>query len=415
MEKDLDARREEARQAMETSEHKAAREAARARLATRRQEARRAMEDERRRAARLAAEKAERAVAEQRAAAAAQAAANEEETARRAAAAVAAAAMAETKEAARLKQAENTGNLIERLRQMPEINLEPVRTLKRDMESTVEKKETSLASIAIAEQARRIQTTKTITKIVAPAPKVWRRRAAQIIFILLATGAGVALYWYRDVWPNTVIKLISATPNPFAGLGSTTRQSGNKFVRTDETLVINLNDTPTADLAQAIAKSRSAASTAPHGLTAIEIVSTAPVTPRFLHQRLGWKTPEDLLTNLEPDWQTGWYQPSAASEPPTGWLILRSKQFERALAGLRAWESNLPDDLLRSWRIDTGPLPTPDFRNQLKNNLEIREALIGGVPRLVYGFVNEEIVVIAETAEALTEITRRILEPLAEN
>lgn len=390
----LETRRAAARRAMEGEVWQKKREAAAQVLRRRREEAQLAMEGHERRSKRQAAAAAARAQTEARAAAknvenekqkaVRQAAESAVETERRRAAQAAAAA------AGRQRQAQTTNQTIDRLKARP-VAMSPIRTLKTDLAQAAEAGAT-LTQAIIREQGR--ETASDLTSV--NVPKSRRGWLAILAPVLLLLGGATLIYTYY--WPTTI------APPPSETIADPDEKL---FLLTDERAEIeNLDQNREAVALKLRQALNDGAVSAGRVTRLIPTEAALPLALKPWLERLSISLPEKLIQPLEPKFLLGRYD---NIDSPTAFLMLKTKSYEASFSGLRQNEKSLIDLFYRlTGRPALTPATTtPIFTDQLRHNIETRQIKQDDKTILLYVFLDQSTIVIAENENTLEEILNR--------
>lgn len=402
----LQARRAEARLAMEGDERAKRRAAENEALAKRRNDARLAMEGEARRRARAEKEKLQSASQ-----AAKDRLANEinqkreEERKKIEMAKLAESARAETEKKLyeeRLKKIKESELKISSLKKTPSSTISPIHTLKSDMARTIRDQEMSMASMALAEQNRQ------------------RNRAGEekksggrwlliilIIILLLAAGGALGFIFYRPqilelktkLWERFFPETAPAAVNtpPIA------------LLPTDRLETVNLTNAAAGNLRSTLTQIiKNEKIPGVKGIIFQNNGQTASFRDWHDKLALGWN--EELLTALKPTFLFGVYQ---NENEKTGFLIIEINQPARARSGLRRAENELIIRLLPIINGETRAAApseqTTDFSDRLFRNLEIRTwSGENGEQALAYGLIADREIIIAKNEKILGALVERL-------
>jgi hypothetical protein len=136
--------------------------------------------------------------------------------------------------------------------------------------------------------------------------------------------------------------------------------------------------------------------------TVTETAVTVPATTDAIMRTLVWGTDGSFVRVLAPHMMFG----SIRGETNQPFIILQSTNFDVAFAGLLAWETSMSGDLAP---LFGEPVVGGRFTDALASNRSIRILRdTDGVERLVYAFVNKDLIVITTTSEALAGIIERV-------
>ncbi len=123
-----------------------------------------------------------------------------------------------------------------------------------------------------------------------------------------------------------------------------------------------------------------------------------PASSEHIMKALAWNAPGTFTRGLGTHTVLG-----SVGEP---YLILQSTNFDVAFAGMLTWERNMSEDLAPLFGT---PLINVGFTDALTSNRTIRILKDGdGKERIVYGFVNKNLIVITTSTEALSKVIEHI-------
>ncbi|MBI2100613.1 MAG: hypothetical protein HYT47_01150 [Candidatus Vogelbacteria bacterium] len=387
----VEARRAEARRAMEGEVWQKKREAEGEILRRRREEAQLAMEGSERRSKRQAAETVRRAAAA--AVVAARLAEEEKKGTERQAAQSAVAAerqravQAAAESTARQRKAEVTSQTIVRLKASP-IEMSPIRTLKTDLAQAAAAGAT-LTQAIIRDQGR--EPTKFGPS--AKAPKSHRGWLAIFALVLFLLGGAALVYIY---WPP---------PPPPAG-GMIVAPDEQPFLFTDEQIEIKQDQNREVLVIKLRQALNDGAVTAGRVTRLVPTDAERPLALKPWLEQLSISPPEKLIQSLEPKFLLGRYD---GIDSPSAFLLLKTKSYETSFSTLRQNEKLLVNLFYQlTGRTALAPTATTSiFADRLINNLETRQIKQDGKTILLYGFLDQATIAAAENENALGEILNR--------
>jgi hypothetical protein len=174
------------------------------------------------------------------------------------------------------------------------------------------------------------------------------------------------------------------------------------FIRTDDDIPLPLSSTRTV-LYQALENEMRA----DHGTvvqyypTITESATTRPASTDAIMRTLSWGVPGSFVRVLDSSMMFGSVR-GGSNEP---FIILSSTNFDVAFAGLLSWEATMSADLAPFF----GEPVNGRFTDAITSNRSIRvlrdEA---GKERLIYAFVNKNLIVITTTTDTLGAIIGRV-------
>ncbi len=406
----LNRRREEAREAMETEEHRQKRQTRTQTLAKKRELARAAMEsvDQRRRhesknkikrnqeAKRKAEEEAKL-----------QALTAQERTKQEAEEAKRKAEEAETKARQRKRsQIDESEELIDKLK-VRESKLNPLRTLKLDMARAVKEEGVSISKIATSEEARR-RLGKTNQE--KPEPGVYRIVA--LIIILIAISGGAILQWsgyfdFRQLWtrPTDIVTPTTSqtTSLVFADQVKTFDIAG--IIDSDELSQRLMTEAKQGDLNRRAIR---------HLSVVNSVNNKNSIAWSELVQRLGLRLPDLLARTLNETFMIGAYGEASGSNSNSMFIILKPRSYEQAYASMLNWEIDLVSDLAPIFQGSrlTSTQTSGVFKDRLILNIDTRYLSDkDGKTIIFYAFLNKETLLIAQNEETFIEVFNRFTTP----
>lgn len=282
-----------------------------------------------------------------------------------------------------------------------------VHTLKDDFQMAVQDQKVSLVQAAALQEEKRVRQ--------APTPTIQRSiqkkntfRILLIVFALLAFGA-VAL--------GASILLIQDRANVAP---STFLVDGLLF--SEQTIPLPIQNLGAAEIKRQLGAARSSS-----GLTLGAITRIAPVieeilpdgsptsreaTTREFLAALETKAPDELVRALSDEFFFGFH--TVDENAPL--LIIPITSYERAFAGMLAWEKTINGDLAPIFaqvpslvRQPDGLLVERTFSDSVMRNFDIRALKDdSGNTQLYYSFPTRTILIIAESPYSFTEILARL-------
>ncbi|MDO8561876.1 MAG: hypothetical protein Q7S05_03560 [bacterium] len=141
--------------------------------------------------------------------------------------------------------------------------------------------------------------------------------------------------------------------------------------------------------------------------------SERPSTIEEFLKATGAQTPPDLIRSFRGDFFLGIHTAAETNMPV---LIIPVSSYERAFAGMLAWEATINDDLgplfapVPALTIDeSGLLVSRKFEDGVMQNFDVRVLKDdSGTVRLLYSFPTRNVLVIAESADSFAEILGRL-------
>ncbi len=283
-----------------------------------------------------------------------------------------------------------------------------LRTLEGDIQEAIENKNTSVASIVIAEQTKK-------------APAELKNKSGSFgkkIYIIIASialvilGIGGAYYFYLQsplapsapvVAESTVIPSIIA-PDTQKTLEVTGLDPGKARVAVENALSkVGNND---GSIAEIILVTKAATGTESI-INAGDFISL-----------LGLSAPDILSRSLNNAWMLGTYDDNGTAAP---FIILTDNFFQNAYAGMITWETTMPEDFMNIFGYadklaeenGTDTLASyfiqGSFEDGVAENKDVRAfTQPNGTVLLLYSFINNDTIVITTDEKALAEIINRL-------
>lgn len=283
-----------------------------------------------------------------------------------------------------------------------------VRTLKDDMEQLVKEQDISSANIALQED-RKKQATAAVEK--KEGKKNWVIIIISSVFII--SGLGI-IGWYLYSTGNFPGFSSAPTTQTSEGIVSTKKESP---IYSDSQKELDITGLKEDKILSAITKEINNSSTQIGKIEELLIINkeTGVSIPVKLDSFLSLtksEAPADLLRTLNQYFNFQIY----ASIKSTATLILETDSFQKAFAGMLAWEILMPKDL---YRLISGQKYDPEvitgkFEDFTYKNMDariIRDR--NGEIALVYSFLDNKTIVITGNEIAFDEIIARFNSPKA--
>jgi hypothetical protein len=121
--------------------------------------------------------------------------------------------------------------------------------------------------------------------------------------------------------------------------------------------------------------------------------------PEFI-AKIGMNPPSAFTTSLNNEWMLGF-------DGTTPFVVFTTNFFQNTFAGMLAWEPTMPEDLssLFGFTINV----TGKYEDRILDNKNIREFFnTNGAPIFLYGFIDNQILVIAQNEQTFGDIVNRI-------
>ncbi len=276
----------------------------------------------------------------------------------------------------------------------PKPKIQGLRTFSSDMAQAVRSGEASIVKIAIAEQKK-----KQAYENFSPTS------AKNKFFIigsisLLVLGALILVYFFVFANKTTVEKV-------------PVEEKVGTLVFANENKTFDVTDLA-KDKVQTIIKNEIKNATIEEGqainLFFIESTTGGKKTVRggdFI-KKIGSTAPGIFTRALTGEYMMGIYK-ETENEP---FIIFQNNNFNNTYAGLLEWESTMVDDFFIMFSIPVGGtesyILTKGFQDTTLKNIDVRQLLSNtGETVLIYGFLDEETMVLTTTESAFTELYDR--------
>ncbi len=280
------------------------------------------------------------------------------------------------------------------------IDVAPLRTYRNDALSDIQEQGLSAPSIAAQERTR----TERRGEVFRPAP---RAESSRLIPILISLTV-IATLTAGSVWGYSYLSQRAPAPAS-QGIAS--------FFRTETQKTIALSPDRAVFLADLTSLKNTTALSAEGFLHLSPVVgnttSTRPATAGEITAILDIKAPSAFVRTLQDSLMLGAYGTERAP-----FIILHVSNFETAFAGMLAWEQYLSIDLApffgepvrRTYDSTARTLDqtrTAYFTDKTIQNTDIR--ILNdeqGLPRIIYGFIDQKTLVITTTENTFTALTQ---------
>ena len=270
----------------------------------------------------------------------------------------------------------------------------PIRTFSTDLAQAVRKDEMSVIKVAIAEEKRREQQEENFS---ADSPKNRTYITLGIAFILVTViGIGAVYMIKKNRTPEivqseaqipTLITAENATSIEVGGLPEGRLADVTKTtvanVATEENKIINIYFTDSTSGKK-------------------QLVSAGAYLGGIKSQ-----IPGALLRSLENTFMLGVYTLDSMHHP---FIILRTTDFQTAFSSMFEWERKIFSDFYAPFNLDGQEDNfTNKFSDLLVENKDTRVLMKDdGTVTLIYGFVDEKSLIIADSVEAFKEVLHRL-------
>jgi hypothetical protein len=279
--------------------------------------------------------------------------------------------------------------------------LQPLRTYKNDIASTLTSNQSSLVSIALAEQNKRAPFTDGKKRL--EAKRAGKRavifRWSFLFFVLGALSLG------------GIYIVIQNYNHDGGGL------SIQPTVAVDKVVTIDVTALKPSDLALPIHEAVRDRPIPANNIAHVVFTETIPaigemsaqvrvLSTNQLFDLIGAMPPQSLRRSLEQTFTFGVYQ----TDRPNTFLILETTFFESTFSEMFTWEQRLAADLGPLLGIDMSTLPeAQSFTDKIVENRDTRTLYDNnGAPILFYSFFDQKTLFIATNPEIMTEVFLRL-------
>lgn len=288
-----------------------------------------------------------------------------------------------------------------------------VRTLKSDTEKAINLEKISLANITIAEQKKKQEYAQTEE----PADYSKLKKWLFITISLILVFAGVSAFYF-----NNIKEKIAQTPEKLPEIMS--------LIASDHSTEFNLgmpvNKNAVFSLSKAMTEIGLVSNSIENIYITKNIISSDEkgkelkkmLTSEEFLSLVALKTPSALIRSLKPDYMLGIH--SFGENRP--FLILKTKSYENAFAGMLAWEKNLGKDLEQLFSLNSEITnqemmnteqvfaTKKEFEDILVKNKDARALRnLDGRIILIYSIPDKETILITVDAETLAELFDRVI------
>lgn len=274
--------------------------------------------------------------------------------------------------------------------------LPKIRTFKTDTEEFIKEKKISRLDIAGGQYVAGLDANETFK----PRRQIPYKTAAYAVFVVAVVG--LAGYFGFRLFSPAVEQPTVEAPKPFLN-----------FLPVEDQKIIAISETSPGALMSAFAEER-AKSLRFDTLIYFPIkILKAGGEEKFIDPRefagfLNWRAPKEFLDNLEPDFNAMVFYGADSHDLA---VILKVKNFERALASLLDWEKTMWFD----WKPfladeDIKNISQFSFKDEIIKNNDARVFRDGGGKIILgYSIFNKQHVVISTSRAALSTILSRLI------
>lgn len=278
-------------------------------------------------------------------------------------------------------------------------------TLKHDLQDISREQKVSLVHAVSLEEDRRAHARETETPAVQQRSKRTFVMLFAVLFLLTIGGGIFAITVSMAQKPSQVPPALSSPSLLFA----------------EDSVVLPLTKSSSVELRRALGDGRTALNKTLGSITRVVPVVTTinqdgtksevPATLTEYLKGVGARAPDDLLRALDNQFFLGIH--SIGENAPL--IVVPVISYERAFAGMLAWERNLNADLVPLFTqvptlINESGLPqTRIYQDLVMRNHDVRALKDDrGEIQLYYAFPNQDILVIAESPYSFVEILSRL-------
>ncbi len=273
-----------------------------------------------------------------------------------------------------------------------------VRTLKSDTEEAIKLERISLANIMLAEQKKKQK----YPQIEQFADSQKSKKGLFLALSLFFVFAGIGAFYF-----NILKEKIATVPEKAPEITA--------LIPSDHTTEFNLNASNGKELSASLSKIIIETETKPNSIENIYIfknitssekgkeLKKAATSEEFL-SLVAIKAPGALIRSLKSEYMLG-VRSSDGNHP---FIILKTKSYENAFAGMLAWEKSIGKDLEQLFSV-SGEIANR-FEDILVKNKDARALRnFDGKIILVYSIPDKETILIATDTETLAELFDRVI------
>ena len=291
-----------------------------------------------------------------------------------------------------------------------------IRTYKADVQDIVKQNKLSITKIVALESDRR----KFEARQRKRQDKMSTFNLALIIFVFsilfFAVSIFIAYVYYKNLTKPLKTEEASSTFSPEA------QSLINKLLFIEDRVRIDITEKPRAYILNVLAAARDSSelSSVLGNVIELELVEKDIKTGVFkrkdvkdLVKMLYTGYPQSFIDSLQKDYMVGVRVTEKGRDP---FLIFSTKSYHYAFAAMLNWESTMESDLgvfLIPGQSGKDILPVAQINEQFKDmvfknyDLRILEDENGKV-KIVYGFVNDDVIVITHSIDTFVELAKRI-------
>jgi len=303
---------------------------------------------------------------------------------------------------------------------MEEKDIDPktIRTYEGDIADAIQHRQTSQASIVVAAEEKKHREEQQGNVVIVndndgqKNHNSWIKNTLMIVISLLLLAAGIFVaYYFYTISPLSVRQPSTVATNP-----STVTIAS--IVTPDVQKIVDVTGQSATGIVSQIEKESTANPLQNGGILEIVLGQQATTTqngkttsvlnrvtgPEFISM-MGIQPPSSLTSSLSDQWMLGIYSSSSTTAP---FIILTENFFQNAFAGMLSWEPTMPSDVSAFFQIQPAQWSEGSFHDKLIKNKNVREFTDNsGNVLLLYSFIDNNTLVIAQSEAALGEIITR--------
>ncbi|HAT68235.1 MAG TPA: hypothetical protein DCS20_01300 [Candidatus Yonathbacteria bacterium] len=304
-----------------------------------------------------------------------------------------------------------------------------IRTMKSDAALAIQTQNETLVSMSLAEEKKKaLQRTEAATTApLKPTPKPRGRVVIILGLILFVTGSGIAIKFALPTIRKISLPNLPNVSLPTFGTpsaGQPTKVTSKTAVPTISSLIpaqsekrFTINKETPENLFTMIATERAAGVTTGNirnlyfeeeAVTLEGEIGVASISAHRLLILANIPTPAIFARSLETPFMAGLYGEEGAQATP--FFVFKVSGYDTGLAGMLAWESDLPYffDTVFGTKFITAPSGPIKFRDKVVSGYDTRS--IEGLPAgsIFYAFADQSTVIITSSQSALEALVSRL-------
>ena len=281
-------------------------------------------------------------------------------------------------------------------------------TLKDDLQDVVKDKNISLVRAVALEQEKRQGQERILHRDTSAPVKSSRKTLIMVSAVVLIALGAAAVYGVYIIMNQRAVSAVAP--------------ADTSLIFAERTIAFPMGAQSPSDIKRELAQARQPSNAQFGSITRIvpTVKDTAtdgtsqdrPATTGEFMQALGSSAPSDFIRSLGDKFFLGIH--TVDKNAPV--LVISVTSYERAFAGMLAWEPTMNYDLsplftpVQSQILDASGLSvTRQFQDKVRNNYDVRVLVDdAGTPQLLYLFPTRNILVIAESPNSFVEILSRL-------